>query len=147
MQNISQQTAQHSTADIFVFRHTCLCSLASAIVLQATVFLNHRGLGPALQSKRALLEQRVKAIGFGVLPSQGTYFLVADISKFLAQGEDDVAFCKRLTIEAGVTLIPVSAFYVSEKRPHHLVRFCFCKDNAKLFAACEKLEAYFAGQL
>jgi hypothetical protein len=53
---------------------------------------------------------------------QGTYFLVADVSSLLRRGEDDVALCKRLTVEAGVTLIPISAFYASEARPHNLVR-------------------------
>lgn len=44
---------------------------------------------------------------------QGTYFLVADFAGLLPAGssEDDVQFCHRLTVEAGVTLIPVSAFY------------------------------------
>ncbi len=77
-----------------------------------------------------------------VLASNGTYFLVADVSKFLQAGEDDVAFCMRLTKEAGVTLIPVSAFYYSKQRPHNLVRFCFCKDDAKILSACERLEPY-----
>jgi aspartate/methionine/tyrosine aminotransferase len=53
---------------------------------------------------------------------QGTYFLVADVSSWLRPGEDDVSLCKRLTAEAGVTLIPISAFYASDARPHHLVR-------------------------
>lgn len=59
-------------------------------------------------------------------------------------GEDDVALCKRLTVEAGVTLIPVSAFYASDRRPHNYVRFCFCKDDDKLEAACERLQKYMA---
>lgn len=51
---------------------------------------------------------------------------------------------QRLTVDAGVTTIPVSGFYVSPEPPKHLVRFCYCKDDAKLIAACERLEAYFA---
>jgi aspartate/methionine/tyrosine aminotransferase len=78
-------------------------------------------------------------------PAQGTYFLVADATPFLRPGEDDVAFCMRLTRQAGVTLIPVSAFYTGEARPRHLVRFCFCKEDAKLLAACERLESYLGG--
>lgn len=104
--------------------------------------LHARGLGPALAAKRSLLDPRLSALGFAISPAQGTYFLVADATPFLRPGEDDVAFCMRLTREAGVTLIPVSAFYTGEVRPHHLVRFCFCKEDAKLLAACERLEAY-----
>jgi hypothetical protein len=37
----------------------------------------------------------------------------------------------------------VSAFYHSTQRPHHLVRFAFCKQDATLLAAVERLEAYF----
>lgn len=53
-------------------------------------------------------------------------------------------FCFRLTREAGVTLIPVSAFYADRATaPKTLVRFVFCKTDAKLEAACVKLQAYF----
>ena len=64
------------------------------------------------------------------------------VSAFLKPGETDEAFAKRLTIEAGVTTIPISGFYLSEGAPTHLVRFCYCKDDAKLHAACDKLEVY-----
>ncbi|KAF8065925.1 dapC [Scenedesmus sp. PABB004] len=102
------------------------------------------GLGPALAAKRSALAPRLEALGLRVLPAQGTYFLVADASSLLRPGEDDVALCKRLTAEAGVTLIPISAFYASDARPHHLVRFCFCKSDEKLDAACERLGAITA---
>lgn len=42
-----------------------------------------RGLGKTLEEKRAYLERRLKAIGFRVLPAQGTYFLVADFRCWL----------------------------------------------------------------
>lgn len=107
----------------------------------------YRGLGLELQAKRQQLQPRLEALGLSVLPAQGTYFLTADMSSMLKPGEDDVALCKRLTVEAGVTLIPLSAFYASDARPHNLVRFCFCKEDSKLDAACEKLAAYIkAGQ-
>jgi len=106
----------------------------------------YRGLGAECARKRALLEPKLKELGFGVLPAEGTYFLVADVAPFLQPGEDDVGFAKRLTVEGGVTVIPVSAFYAdASKAPRHLVRFCFCKDDEKLARACERLEAYFDG--
>lgn len=53
-------------------------------------------------------------------------------------------FCLRLTREAGVTLIPVSAFYKDRATaPRTLVRFVFCKTDDKLRAAVEKLLEYF----
>ncbi len=36
-------------------------------------------MGAQLEKKRGFLEQRLRGIGFEVLPAQGTYFLVADI--------------------------------------------------------------------
>lgn len=104
------------------------------------------GLGAECARKRALLEPRLRAIGFGVLPAEGTYFLVADAAPFLRAGENDVAFAQRLTAEGGVTVIPVSAFYADAARaPRSLVRFCFCKDDEKLAEACRRLEAYLGG--
>ncbi|KAI3436192.1 hypothetical protein D9Q98_002247 [Chlorella vulgaris] len=104
------------------------------------------GLGEALSRKRRLLADQVAALGFRVLPAEGTYFLVADFAGLLPGGsqEDDVAFCYRLTAEAGVTLIPVSAFYADRATaPRTLVRFVFCKTDEKLQTACDKLRAYF----
>ncbi|CAK0786657.1 hypothetical protein CVIRNUC_009871 [Coccomyxa viridis] len=103
------------------------------------------GLGASLQRKRQFLEQQLTEVGFRVLPAQGTYFLVADIRPLLKSdaAEDDVAFCKRLTMEAGVTALPVSAFYASSDPPRHLARFCFCKDDSKLEAASASLRRYF----
>lgn len=66
---------------------------------------------------------------------------------FVAQstGANDVIFCERMTKEAGVTLIPVSAFYEdAATAPRTLVRFVFCKTDAKLEAACDALEEYFS---
>lgn len=110
-------------------------------------------LGAVLDQKRQLLQGRLTQIGFSVLPAEGTYFLVADFEPLLPllgvgieeeQGQD-VEFCRRMTREAGVTLIPVSAFYEDGAgAPKNLVRFVVCKTDEKLLAACDKLEAYFA---
>lgn len=36
-------------------------------------------LGPSLEAKRRYLEVELAALGFGVLPANGAYFLVADV--------------------------------------------------------------------
>jgi aspartate/methionine/tyrosine aminotransferase len=52
-----------------------------------------------------------------------------------------------MTREAGVTLIPVSAFYEDRaSAPRSLVRFVTCKTDEKLDAACLALEKYFGGR-
>eukprot|EP00887_Chlorella_sp_A99_P006622 scaffold3.g6622.t1 len=75
----------------------------------------YEGLGPLFAAKRELLVAQLGPLGLKVLPAQGTYFLCADAAALLRPGEDDVALCLRLTKEAGVTLIPVSAFYESRE--------------------------------
>ena len=42
----------------------------------------------------------------------------------------------------GVTAIPVSAFYEG-KGPDHFVRFAFCKKEAMIEAALERLGRYY----
>ena len=111
------------------------------------------GLGAAMAAKRARLAPRLEALGFDVLPAQATYFLVADFAPLLpllgkqgAASPDDVAVCERLTREARVTLLPLSAFYVDAGAagvPRTLVRFVTCKTDARLDEACARLEAFF----
>jgi aspartate/methionine/tyrosine aminotransferase len=99
------------------------------------------GLGPALARGRDRLSAGLTALGIPVLPCDGTYFLVLDVSKYLRPDEDDVAFCRRLVVEAGVVLIPMSAFYETGA-PRHLVRACFCKEDATIDAALQRLHAW-----
>ena len=67
-----------------------------------------------LQAKRDRLAAGLAALGFGVLPTQGSYFITTDFRPLGFTG-DDVAFCRALTEEAGVTAIPVTAFYASAR--------------------------------
>jgi methionine aminotransferase len=52
-----------------------------------------------------------------------------------------LAFATRLTKEAGVTTIPVSAFYADGK-DDHVIRFCFAKKRETLEQAVERLLRY-----
>jgi aspartate/methionine/tyrosine aminotransferase len=56
---------------------------------------------------------------------------------------DDVAFCRWLTTEVRVAAIPPSAFYSEAHKPltRHWARFAFCKRQATLAAAAERLGA------
>jgi N-succinyldiaminopimelate aminotransferase len=102
-----------------------------------------QGLGPSLARGRDRLASGLAAIGMPVLPCDGTYFLVLDVTRWLRPDEDDVAFCRRLVVDAGVVLIPMSAFYEASP-PRHLVRACFCKEDATIDAALQRLEAWAA---
>jgi aspartate/methionine/tyrosine aminotransferase len=100
-------------------------------------------LTKSLEENRDLLAARLARMGFDVLPCEGTYFLTAGIRK-LTNERDDI-FCKRLVKEAGVALIPLSAFFESGE-PGDLVRFAFCKKRELLEQALERLENHFPVQ-
>ncbi len=99
------------------------------------------GLASGLAAKRDLLSAGLAAMGFGVLPAMGSYFVTADFAPLGFAG-DDVAFCRHITEAAGVTAIPVSAFYEGEA-PRHYARFAFCKREAVLEEALGRLAGCF----
>ncbi len=92
-----------------------------------------------LQKNRDVLKEGLGKLGFDVQPCEGTYFLTAGISRLT--NEKDFPFCERLIREAGVALIPLSAFFLSGT-PDTFVRFGFCKQQALIEQALAKLEKY-----
>jgi N-succinyldiaminopimelate aminotransferase len=114
----------------------------------AAVALNEAADEPAklaasLASKRDLLSSGLRAAGFDVFPTAGTYFLTADARPL---GFDDaVTLCERLPLEAGVVAIPTSAFTADPvDRTRSLVRFAFCKRREVLEDAVERLTSWAA---
>ena len=90
-----------------------------------------------LQRSRDRLTAGLRAAGYVVLDSQGTYFLNVDLA---ASGitVDDAAFCERCVVEFGVAAIPVSAFF-AEDPVRTVVRLCFAKAYATLDEAVARL--------
>lgn len=100
-------------------------------------------LSGEMQRKRDHLAGGLKQIGFDVLPSEGTYFVTTDFRTLGFNGTDE-DFCRHITTEAGVTAVPVSAFYDnSGQAPVHFVRFCFCKNDSTLDTAIDRLKKHF----
>lgn len=99
----------------------------------------YRGLADDLAAKRDRLASGLAAIGFPTLQADGSYFLIADIGQ-LGLGSD-VEAAQRMTVEAGVTTVPMSAFYTGEA-PNYLLRFCFCKRDEVLDEAVARLKAW-----
>ena len=100
------------------------------------------GLASDLQAKRDRMAAGLTRIGFAVLPTSGSYFLTADFLPLGFTG-DDVAFCEAITVGAGVTAIPISAFYEGDA-PRHYARFAFCKRESVLDEALARLARHFA---
>ena len=94
-----------------------------------------------LAAKRDRLSAGLAAIGMTALPAQGSYFVNADFAPLGFAG-DDVAFCRHITEAAGVTAIPLSAFYAGDA-PTHYARFAFCKKEAVLDEAVARLARHF----
>ena len=99
------------------------------------------GLAADLQAKRDRLSKGLAGIGFDVLESAGTYFLTVDFRPLGFNGNDE-EFCRQITTEAGVTAVPVSAFF-QEADVDHFARFCFCKGDALLDEAIDRLARHF----
>lgn len=88
------------------------------------------------QQKRDLFLALTAPSKFKALPCKGTYFLMLDYSG-ISQAPD-MEFAKQLTVDHGVAAIPPSVFY-HDHRDHHVLRFCFAKDDDTLKAAARRL--------
>jgi methionine aminotransferase len=93
-------------------------------------------LGAFYQEKRDLFKKLLQNSRFKLLPSEGSYFQVADYSAI--SDLSDVDFVKEMTIKHGVAAIPMSVFNENGK-DQKLIRFCFAKDDETLINACELL--------
>jgi N-succinyldiaminopimelate aminotransferase len=100
------------------------------------------GLAADMQRKRDRLAHALSDIGFDVLPAHGTYFVTTDFRPLGFNGTDE-DFCRHITVKAGVTAVPVSAFYDTVEAPRHLARFCFCKHDETLDSAIDRLRSHF----
>ena len=94
------------------------------------------------QRRRDLLCEGLRAAGFAVSVPAGGYFVVADPRPL---GVDDgTRLCRELPERAGVVAVPVSAFCTPGTRAAEeaapLVRFTFCKRDAVLHEAVERLQ-------
>lgn len=96
-------------------------------------------LRASYRARRDLLTGGLAAAGLHPYTPEGTYFVMADHTGFGL--EDDRAFCKHLIETAGVAAIPPSAFYHRAADGADLVRFAFCKDEATLQEAVDRLIA------
>jgi len=96
-----------------------------------------------LQAKRDLLGAALADAGFGVMRTQGTYFLTADIRPLALPGPEGAngeAFCRALPHRAGVVAIPSQVFYDHREQGAPYVRFAFCKRPEVLAEAAARLK-------
>jgi methionine aminotransferase len=94
------------------------------------------GLPMFFQLKRDQFRMALEQTRFKLLPCAGSYF--QSVAYDAISDEKDTDFAVRLTKEAGVAAIPVSAFY-RKGIDRHILRFCFAKTQETLDKAVERL--------
>ncbi|MEJ5178693.1 MULTISPECIES: pyridoxal phosphate-dependent aminotransferase [Erwinia] len=97
---------------------------------------NYLGLGEFYQRKRDTLASLLKDSPFTLLPSAGSFFMLASYADF--SDETDSEMVKRLIVDHGVATIPLSAFY-TDGTDNKLIRLSFAKDEATLQAGARAL--------
>jgi aminotransferase len=93
-------------------------------------------------ARRELLVPQLQAAGFACQAPEGAYYVLADISAWARPDEDDQAFARRLSVEAGVTPVPGSSFFTDPADARRVVRFAFCKQKSTLEEAAERLHTF-----
>ncbi|MEV4638239.1 pyridoxal phosphate-dependent aminotransferase [Actinoplanes sp. NPDC049548] len=109
-------------------------AVAVALGLPDAYFTTFRD---GLQARRDRLVAGLTDAGFGVLPSEGTYFVTADIRPL--GGTDGVDFCRTLPGRCGVVAVPTQVFYDHREQGRHLIRFAFCKREDVIDEAARRL--------
>jgi methionine transaminase len=99
---------------------------------------HHRELGNFYQAKRDQFRELLGRTRLMPLPVPGGYFQLADYSAI--SDLPDAEFARWLTVEHGVTGIPLSPFYECPPQGQRLIRLCFAKDEATLERAIARLE-------
>ncbi|TCP45132.1 succinyldiaminopimelate aminotransferase [Tamaricihabitans halophyticus] len=94
-------------------------------------------LRASLQDKRDRLADGLRAAGFRVHPSAGTYFICADVRPL--GYTDGAQLCWELPERVGVAAVPVQVFTDNPTDWQHIVRFAFCKRDEVLDQAIERL--------
>jgi aminotransferase len=89
------------------------------------------------KDRRDFLCAVLKEQGFEFAMPEGAYFVLADFSPL--SDLDDVTFAKWMTQEIGVATVPGSSFYSRKEDGRNFVRFAFCKKQATLDDAAERL--------
>ncbi len=79
----------------------------------------------------------LREAGFRCFRPRGAYYIMTDIGGF--GYPNDVEFTKHLVRDVGVAVVPGSSFYRDPRDGAQQVRFVFCKKDATLDAAAERL--------
>ncbi|MXX69053.1 MAG: aminotransferase class I/II-fold pyridoxal phosphate-dependent enzyme [Gemmatimonadales bacterium] len=97
----------------------------------------YEGLADVYGAKRDLFYPALVEAGFDCRKPEGAYYVLADFSDLSDLPDDEFAFW--LTRTVGVAPVPGSSFFHNPEDGRKLVRFAFCKTEALLEQAAERL--------
>lgn len=97
---------------------------------------SYLGLAAFYQKKRDLLADALRDSRFELLPSEGSFFMLARFRHFSDERDSD--FVLRLIRDAKVATIPLSAFY-TDSTDAGVIRLSFSKDDATLIEGARRL--------
>ena len=124
-----------------VHQYNVFCTFAPAQHAFAAMIVDEpehdQQLGAFYQAKRDRFREQLLGTRLRPLPVPGGYFQLVDYSAI--SDLPDLEFTRWLTVEKGVTAIPLSPFYESPPAGQRLARLCFAKNDATLDAAIERL--------
>ncbi len=95
------------------------------------------GLARQMQDQRDQLTGGLADLGFGIVPSEGTYFLTTDVRPL--GYADGLEFCRDAVERCRVVAIPHQAFCDDPGERAGYVRWAFCKQPAVLTEALTRL--------
>jgi aspartate/methionine/tyrosine aminotransferase len=97
---------------------------------------SYLNLGPFYQHKRDLLAESLKESRFELLPSAGSFFMLARYDAISDASDSD--FVLSLIRQARVATIPLSAFY-TDSTDNRVIRLSFAKDDDTLVEGARRL--------
>ena len=97
---------------------------------------SYLGLAAFYERKRDLLVDALSPSRFELLPSRGSFFMLARFRGFSEERDSD--FVQRLIRDARVATIPLSAFY-TDGTDTGVIRLSFSKDDATLVEGARRL--------
>jgi methionine aminotransferase len=122
-----------------VHQFNCFSCFTPTQVALASFLKNkeaYLGLSSFMQQKKDFFRQLMQQTKFTMHESYGSYFICGSYERISEESDKDLAI--RLTKEAGVATVPVSAFYHNGK-DDKVLRFCFSKNEKTLETAVERL--------
>jgi aspartate/methionine/tyrosine aminotransferase len=95
------------------------------------------GLKKTYTQRRELLGNALIDANIDFFMPEGTYYILADISRFGFKSSEE--FAQALLAEAGVAVVPGTAFYTHNKWREQMVRLTFSKDDETISRAGARL--------